>query len=96
VKKGDFVLVHAAAGGTGQYIVQMAKNLGGIVIGTVGSEEKVEIAKNVGCDHVINYKTHDIEQEVLRITNNHKCQVSVTISKLTQLGQLRWCWKEYV
>jgi NADPH2:quinone reductase len=77
VKKGDFVLVHAAAGGTGQYIVQMAKNLGGIVIGTVGSEDKVQIAKEIGCDYVINYKTHDIEQEVLRITNNQKCKVRI-------------------
>jgi len=76
VQKGDFVLVHAAAGGTGQYIVQMAKELGGIIIGTVGSEEKVAIAKEIGCDYVINYKTQDIVQEVLRITNNKKCKVS--------------------
>lgn len=67
--------MHAAAGGTGQYIAQMAKHLGGVVIGTVGSDEKVSIAKDAGCDHVINYKEQNIEEQVLKITNNQKCKV---------------------
>ncbi|KAL0481191.1 hypothetical protein AKO1_012651 [Acrasis kona] len=76
VQKGDYVLVHAAAGGTGQYIVQLAKHLGGVVIGTVGSDEKIQIAKEMGCDHVINYKTQDVVQQVQEITNGQKCRVS--------------------
>ena len=53
VKKGDTVLVHAAAGGVGQILCQWAKHLGATVIGTVGSEEKAALAKKAGCRHVI-------------------------------------------
>jgi len=53
VKKGDTILVHAAAGGVGQILSQWAKHLGATVIGTVGSDDKVETAKKVGCKHVI-------------------------------------------
>ena len=53
VKKGDTILVHAAAGGVGQILCQWAKYLGATVIGTVGSDEKVALAKKAGCKHVI-------------------------------------------
>eukprot|EP01061_Rhynchopus_euleeides_P020848 TRINITY_DN3386_c6_g1_i1.p1 TRINITY_DN3386_c6_g1~~TRINITY_DN3386_c6_g1_i1.p1 ORF type:complete len:377 (+),score=152.77 TRINITY_DN3386_c6_g1_i1:127-1131(+) len=56
VKSGDWVLVHAAAGGCGLLISQMCKNLGATVIGTCSTAEKAQLAKEVGrCDHVINY-----------------------------------------
>jgi NADPH2:quinone reductase len=70
VKAGDTVLVHAAAGGTGRLIVQVAKLKGATVIGTAGSESKVLQAKEIGCDHVINYTQQDFLVEVKRLTNN--------------------------
>ena len=69
VKSGETILFHAAAGGVGQIFGQWAKSLGCTVIGTVGSDEKVEIAKKNGCDHVINYSTQDFAKEVMEITN---------------------------
>lgn len=68
LKKGDSCLVHAAAGGVGQLLVQMAKMLGGHVIGTAGSKEKVQIAKDAGADDVILYTEQDFEQETKRLT----------------------------
>jgi NADPH2:quinone reductase len=59
VKAGDKVLVHAAAGGTGLLVVQMAKNLGAHVIGTVSTDEKAERARAAGCDDVILYTRED-------------------------------------
>jgi NADPH2:quinone reductase len=59
VKAGDKVLVQAAAGGTGLLVVQMAKNLGAHVIGTVSTEEKAERARAAGCDDVILYTRED-------------------------------------
>jgi NADPH2:quinone reductase len=53
VKKGDTILVHAAAGGVGQILCQWAKHLGATVIGTVGSDEKAALAKRAGCRHVV-------------------------------------------
>jgi NADPH2:quinone reductase len=67
-KAGDKVLVHAAAGGVGQVLVQWAKRLGLVVIATVGSDAKVKIAQELGADHVINYSTQDFVAEVSRIT----------------------------
>jgi len=69
VKKEDTILYHAAAGGVGQIFCQWARAIGCNLIGTVGSDEKVEIAKKNGCDHVINYSTQDFAKEVLDITN---------------------------
>lgn len=68
-KKGDVLLFHAAAGGVGQIFCQWAKSIGCTVIGTAGSDEKVEIAKKNGCDHVINYSNEDFAEKVLEITN---------------------------
>ena len=67
-KKGETVLFHAAAGGVGQFFCQWAKSLGLKVIGTVGSEEKIEIAKKYGCDEVINYSNEDFAKKVMEIT----------------------------
>lgn len=69
VQPGDTILLHAAAGGVGQIALQWAKALGATVIGTVGSEQKAQIAKNLGCDHIINYSTHNVAEAVRDITN---------------------------
>ena len=75
VKKGDQILFHAAAGGVGQIFGQWAKSLGCNVIGTVGSDDKVENAKNNGYDHVINYNKENFAKKVLEITNNKGVKV---------------------
>ncbi|WP_096702565.1 quinone oxidoreductase [Magnetospirillum sp. 15-1] len=69
VQKGDTILVHAAAGGVGLLVCQWARHLGATVIGTVGSEEKAELAKAHGCDHPILYKSEDFVARVREITN---------------------------
>ena len=69
VKSGESILFHAAAGGVGQIFCQWAKSLGCEVIGTVGSDEKIEIAKKNGCDHVINYSKENFAKKVKEITN---------------------------
>jgi NADPH2:quinone reductase len=68
IKSGDAALIHAAAGGVGLLLVQMAKNLGARVIGTVGSEEKAHLAREAGADEVIIYTREDFETETLRLT----------------------------
>ena len=70
VKKGQIVLFHAAAGGVGQIFCQWAKSLGCEVIGTVGSEEKIKLAKKYGCDEVINYSKDNFQERVMEITKN--------------------------
>lgn len=69
VKENDTVLVHAAAGGVGLLLVQMAKRHGATVIGTVSTREKAELAKSVGADHIIVYTRDDFEAETMRLTN---------------------------
>ena len=69
VKSGETILFHAAAGGVGQIFCQWAKSLGCTVIGTVGSDEKVDIAKANGCTHVINYSKENFAKRVKEITN---------------------------
>jgi NADPH2:quinone reductase len=68
VKKGDTVVVHAAAGGVGQILCQWAKHLGATVIGTVGSDEKVALAKKVGCRHVVVMSREKLSERVKAIT----------------------------
>ena len=68
IKNGDTVLVHAAAGGVGQLLVQMAKMRGARVIATVGSDEKAKLARGDGADEVVDYSKGDFEAEVKRIT----------------------------
>ena len=69
VKSGETILFHAAAGGLGQIFCQWAKSLGCKVIGTVGNEEKIKIAKENGCEHVINYSKENFSEKVKEITN---------------------------
>ena len=68
VSANEIILYHAAAGGVGQIFCQWAKSLGCKVIGTVGSDEKISIAKKNGCDFVINYSKEDFPKKVLEIT----------------------------
>ena len=69
VKAGDTILIQAAAGGVGLIMTQWAKHIGATVIGTVGTEEKSELAKSCGCDHTINYKTEEFPDRVRELTN---------------------------
>lgn len=69
VQPGDTILFHAAAGGVGLIACQWAKHLGATVIGTVGSEEKAELAKAHGCDHTILYRDENFVDRVKEITN---------------------------
>jgi len=75
VKAGDAILVHAAAGGVGLILCQWGKALGATVIGTVGSDEKAELARAHGCDHPIVYTREDFVAEVERITDGAKVEV---------------------
>ena len=68
IKHGDTVLIHAAAGGVGALLVQMAKNLGARVIGTAGSEEKAQRSRDAGADEVIIHTNQDFETETRRLT----------------------------
>jgi len=69
VQPGDTVLIHAAAGGVGQLMVQWAKRLGATVIGTVSTDAKADFVKSLGCDHPIVYSTSNFVDEVMRITD---------------------------
>ena len=68
ISSNETLLFHAAAGGVGQIFCQWAKSLGCRVIGTVGSDEKIAIAKKNGCDFVINYSKEDFPKKVLELT----------------------------
>lgn len=75
LKRGETALVHAAAGGTGQILVQLAKAAGARVIGTAGTPEKAEIARAAGADEVILYAQADFEAETKRLTQNRGVDV---------------------
>lgn len=68
VKKGDWVLVHAAAGGTGLWLCQLLKAVGANTIGTASTQEKVELASKAGAQHVINYSHEDVKKRVDELT----------------------------
>jgi len=68
VQKGDWVLVHAAAGGTGQLLVRLCDHIGAHVIGTVSTPQKAEVAKKCGCEEVILYTQEDVLKKVLGLT----------------------------
>ncbi|MBL6861124.1 MAG: quinone oxidoreductase [Candidatus Pelagibacter bacterium] len=70
LKAGETILFHAAAGGVGQIFAQWANSIGAKVIGTVGSDEKIKIAKENGYENVINYTKEDFTKKVMEITNN--------------------------
>jgi NADPH:quinone reductase len=89
VEKGTKVLIHAAAGGVGQIACQWANHLGATVIGTVGDKQKAEIAKQVGCHHVILYNEEDFVARVKEITGGELCDVVYDgVGKATFPGSL--------
>jgi len=75
LKSGDSCLVHAAAGGVGLLLCQIAKMRGARVIGTVSTEEKAKLAREAGADDVILYTTQDFEAEVKRLTGGQGVNV---------------------
>ncbi len=75
VKRGETILIHAAAGGVGLIVCQWAKHLGATVIGTVGDDQKAALAKQNGCDHPINYRKEDFVARVNEITQGKKLPV---------------------
>jgi len=87
---GKTCLVHAAAGGVGQLLVQLAKLRGATVIATAGSEEKAAIAKRHGADHVILYRAADFREEVMKITGGQGVDVVYdAVGKDTIHGSIR-------
>ena len=70
IKKNEFILFHAAAGGVGLIACQWAKSIGCKMIGTVSTDQKAELAKEYGCEYTINYKEEKVSQRVMEITNN--------------------------
>jgi len=75
LKTGDIALVHAAAGGVGQLLTQIAKKFGAYVIATTSTEEKAEIARNAGADEVILYMQEDFESAIQRLTKGRGVDV---------------------
>jgi len=75
VKRGDTILVHAAAGGVGLILCQWAKALGATVIGTVGSSDKAQLAKKAGAKHLILYREENFAERVKAITRGKLCDV---------------------
>lgn len=75
VKPGDTVLVHAAGGGTGQLLVQVARRLGATVYGTASTAEKARLAREAGADHVILYTEEDFVEAIRRLTDGRGVDV---------------------
>ncbi len=89
LKSGDTALVHAAAGGVGLLLIQMAKRIGARVIGTVSTEAKAELARQAGADDVILYTEQDFETETRRLTDGKGVQVVYdSVGKTTFLKSL--------
>lgn len=70
VKKGDWILVHAAAGGTGLWLCQLLKAVGANIIGTASTQEKVDLATKAGATHMINYSHEDVKSKVMELTSD--------------------------
>jgi NADPH:quinone reductase-like Zn-dependent oxidoreductase len=75
IHKGDHVLVHAAAGGVGLFLIQLARRRGAIVYGTAGSDTKLARIKELGVQHPINYREKDFAEECRRLSNGHGMDV---------------------
>lgn len=75
LQEGETLLVHGAAGGVGTAAIQLGKALGATVIATAGSDDKLEICKNCGADHVINYRTQDFVKVVKEVTGGRGADV---------------------
>jgi NADPH:quinone reductase len=89
VQQGDTVLVHAAAGGVGLLLVQMASRAGARVIGTASTHEKARMARDAGAEHVILYSEQDFQAEARRLTGGKGLQVVYdSVGKTTFLGSL--------
>ncbi len=89
ISPNETLLFHAAAGGVGQIFCQWAKSLGCKVIGTVGSDEKINIAKKNGCDFVINYSTENFAKKVLELTKGKGVSVVYDgVGKITFEGSI--------
>jgi len=89
LKGGETILFHAAAGGVGLIACQWARALGVTMIGTVGSDEKAELAKSHGCTHIINYNTENFVERVKELTSGKGVPVVYdSIGKDTFLGSL--------
>jgi len=90
VQRGDTILIHAVAGGVGLIMCQWAKHLGAMVIGTVSSDEKAEVARAHGCDHPIVYTREDFADRVREITGGEGVPVVYdSVGKATFEGSLR-------
>jgi len=89
LRAGHVALVHAAAGGVGLLLIQLAKRSGAQVIGTVSTEAKVALAKEAGADHVINYQANDFAAETKRLTGGRGVDVVYdSVGKATFDGSL--------
>ncbi len=89
-RPGNVVMVHSAAGGVGIAAVQIARAAGAQVIGTVSSDDKIEVVRRFGAEHVINYETHDFAQEAMRITQGRGVDLILdAVGKPTFLKGLR-------
>ena len=89
LQPGDRCLVHAAAGGVGLLLCQIAKRRNAIVFGTVSTAEKARLAREAGADEVIDYTTHDFAAEVLRLTSGAKLHVVYdSVGATTYLGSI--------
>ncbi len=89
LSRGETILFHAAAGGTGLIACQWARHLGVTMIGTAGSAEKAKLAIARGCTHVINYRTEDVAKRVVELTDGKKVPVVYDgVGKDTFIGSL--------
>jgi NADPH:quinone reductase len=89
LRAGETILVHAAAGGVGSILVQWAKAIGAVVIGTVGSPAKADLVRGYGCDHVILYRDEDVAARVREITGGRGVPVAYdSVGKDTFEGTL--------
>ncbi len=89
IARGDVILLHAAAGGVGQIASQWAKHLGATVIGTVGTDDKAQKARNNGCDHVIVYTREDFVARVRELTGGRGARVVYdSVGQATFAGSL--------
>ena len=88
-KPGDTVLLHAAAGGVGLIVTQWAKLLGLIVVGTVSTDAKADLARAHGCDHIVNYSREDVAASVRQLTGGKGVDVVFdSVGRDTFMGSL--------
>lgn len=89
IRAGHTVLIHAAAGGVGRLLAQLARHLGATVIGTVGSPAKAELARKAGCDHTILYREENFVDRVKEITGGRGVDVAYdSVGKDTFQGSI--------